>query len=412
MKRSLRNKIFSLLFAYAVILVLLFGFAMVFAAFVIEDEGITKRLLLEAKYLKAEYSIKADASPRGKHFKLYFRFKDLPEALKPQMENKLEDTETIAVGNKEYRYFHFFIGIGQEAYLVVDVSEISLLESTSEKVIVILAAFLLLTLILSVGLTVLITNNTVYPLIKLTNAIKKQQSIIPTLPKDLLSKNDELGYLTNSLKNSYQKLSLALERESEFTRDVSHELRTPISVMVNTLSLAQGEPLPMIKQKVLEHQVKLISNQVQILLALARAESIEKEYVSLLSIVEEAVLSLHKMIEEKGFSIDINVDRAIKVNANEHLLKLMLANLIENAMKYSSDNGMTIFASETELTVSNKTNHVINNELVSKYNKSPNSNGIGQGLFLVSRILESMEWSFELAPSKTIFNLRISFELR
>ena len=75
MKRNLRNKVFSLLFIYALILVSFFGLSMIIIAYVIEDEVINQRLLLEAKYLQTEYKADPKASPRGKHFKLYFIFK-------------------------------------------------------------------------------------------------------------------------------------------------------------------------------------------------------------------------------------------------------------------------------------------------------------------------------------------------
>jgi signal transduction histidine kinase len=409
MKSSLRNKAFTLLFTYAVVLVSFFGLAMVFATYVIEDEVITQRLLLEAKYLKKEYVNNSKTLPRGKHFALYFELDDFPEVLKKQVENNQNDIDILIAGEKKYRYFHFYVAIDREAYLVVDISEISLLEGLSGELIVLLGIFIILTLILSIWLTLLINNNTIKPLIELTNAIKRQKSIVPILPKNLLSRNDELGYLSNILNNSYNKLSLALNRESEFTRDVSHELRTPISVMLNTLTISHGEPLSVANKSVLERQVKLMNSRVDILLALARAESMEKKSVNLLSVVEESILSIHKIIEEKKFKIVLDIPLSIKINANEHLMKLMMCNLIENAIKYSSADGMKISGSQSQITVSNSTDLYIDNDLVEKYKKAADSEGLGQGLFLVSRILESMEWTFELKPSKTVFDLKIIF---
>jgi hypothetical protein len=135
MKPSLRNKVFSLLFTYAVVLVVFFGLTMVFAVYVIEDEVITQRLLLEAKYLKKEYATNPQTLPRGKHFNLYFEFDDFPEYLKAQVENKANDKEVLIVGKKEYRYFHFYIALNREAYLVVDISDISLLDGLSGEVV-------------------------------------------------------------------------------------------------------------------------------------------------------------------------------------------------------------------------------------------------------------------------------------
>ena len=211
------------------------------------------------------------------------------------------------------------------------------------------------------------------------------------------------------MQNSFNDLAFAIERESEFTQDVSHELRTPIAVMLNTFTLAQEKPLSMVKQKTLEQQVKLMNNRVQILLALARTESIDKKSVSLLSVVEESILSIHKVVEENEFNIILDIPISIKVVVNENLITLMFANLVENAIKYSNDKEMLIQASETEMSISNQTNLQVTEELMKKSHKTNQSDGFGQGLFLVSRILKSTGWKFKLSPSKTQFTLKITF---
>lgn len=409
MKLNLRKKVFYLLVLYASILVFFFAISMVLIAYIIEDEVINQSLLLEAKYLQTEYVNDKSVTPRGKHFKLYFNLEELPEDLKDQVQDNSFDREISTEDEKNYHFYHFFIGIGQEAYLVVDVSDISLLDSISPDLLVLLVAFLIVTLVISVGLTLLVSNKIIYPFIELTNAIKDSKSAVPDLPEKLLLRSDELGYLSNILKSAFNNLLLAIERESEFTQDVSHELRTPISVMMNTLTLAHGKPLSVAKQKVLAQQVKLMNDRVQILLALARAESIEKESVNLLTVIEESILSIHKVIEDNQFNIVLDVPILAKVNANEHLVTLMFANLIENAIKYSNDSEMRIQGSDTGMTISNQTNSQINQELMKKNNKANDSDGFGQGLFLVTRILESTGWSYELLPSTRQFKLKVTF---
>jgi signal transduction histidine kinase len=409
MKLSLRKKVSFLLFVYALILVVFFTLSMIVIAYVIEDEVINKRLLLEAEYLKTEYVHDQNVIPRGKHFTLYFSLEDLPQNLRKQVFEQNFDREVSTEDGKNYHYFHFYIAIDREAYLVVDASDISLIESISADLLIVLGAFLLITLLLSIGLTLLISNKVIKPFIKLSNIVKDSHSAIPNLPEELLSRGDEVGFLANSLKSSYSNLSLAIERESEFTQDVSHELRTPISVMMNTLTLAQGKPLSVAKQEVLGQQVNLMSSRVQILLALARAESIKKKRVSLLAVVEESILSIHKVVEENSFNIVIDIPISSKVMANEQLITLMFANLIENAIKYSNDNGMHIEGTEKGMSISNQTNAKITEDVMKKSSKAYNSDGLGQGLFLVTRILESTGWSFELAPSTRQFDLKIIF---
>lgn len=409
MTLSLRKKISFLLSTYALILLVFFAFSMIIIAYVVEDEVINKRLFLETEYLKTEYVKDQNVKPRGKHFELYFSLDDLPKNFKEQVYENNVDREISTQDGKNYHYTHFYIAIDREAYLVIDASDISLIDSISTDLLLILSLFLLITLFLSVGFTLLISNRVINPFIRLSNIVKDSQFAIPNLSDELLSRKDEVGFLANSLKRSYSNLALAIERESEFTQDVSHELRTPISVMMNTLTLAQGKPLSESKQEVLGQQVKLMHNRVQILLALARAESIEKKSLSLLTVVEESILSIHKMVEEKHFNITIDIPMSVRVTANEHLITLMFANLIENAIKYSSDNNMCIQATNKGMLIRNQTNAVVSEDLMQKHNKGCNSEGLGQGLFLVTRILQSTNWGFELAPSKSQFNLNITF---
>lgn len=200
----------------------------------------------------------------------------------------------------------------------------------------------------------------------------------------------ELGNLAKNLTLSYQDLAAAIAREAEFTRDVSHELLTPITVMLNSINLNHDNALSDAPQRILKEQLLLMNRRVSILLALARAESVVMEPISLLAVVEDAILSIHHLVEQAQFNIELKISSNIKVLANDHLLQLLISNLIENAIKYSNDGSMSFSANDSSLTVQNKTNVVVTPDIMNKYEKSSRSDSLGQGLFLVSRILESI----------------------
>ncbi len=65
-----------------------------------------------------------------------------------------------------------------------------------------------------------------------------------------------------------------MQREQAFTRDVSHELRRPLTLMHNTLALADAQPLGGQEQAQLRQSTDEMRATIDVLFALARAEQL------------------------------------------------------------------------------------------------------------------------------------------
>lgn len=177
-------------------------------------------------------------------------------------------------------------------------------------------------------------------IIQKTNQIT-QSNLNERVPET--AQNDEIGQLTRSINKLLSRLEQALNREKQFTSDASHELRTPLAVLRGTLEVLIRKPRTSEEYiNKIQTSLKSIDRMSEIinqLLALARVENGPaqiKEEVELITFLEEMA---DQISEETGRKIEFRTEVAtpIFVNVNEKSLTMILRNLIENAVKYSSE---------------------------------------------------------------------------
>ena len=189
-------------------------------------------------------------------------------------------------------------------------------------------------------------------------------------------------------------------KQRQFVADASHELKTPLSViMANTEIIASH------KDEKVETQMKWIENTrsesqrmaelVNDLLFLAKNDDGHKaqmEVVNFSECVETIVLSQESLFYENGKSFTYEILPDLNVFGNVGQLKQLATILLDNANKYSTDNGnITLQVSATnkhaQLIVSNSCNPLTSeqlNHLFDRFytvdqsrNKSVAGNGLG-----------------------------------
>lgn len=175
-------------------------------------------------------------------------------------------------------------------------------------------------------------------IINKTNLIT-QSNLNERIP--LIKPNDEIGQLSSSINSLLNRLESALKREKQFTSDASHELRTPLAVLRGTLEVLIRKPRTQEEYvEKIQTSLKSIDRMTSItdqLLALARAD------VGKLHEVEECELMAfcEEFVTEKSQQTGRNIQLAyelgmpIFVKTNEKALRLILNNLLGNALKYS-----------------------------------------------------------------------------
>lgn len=156
-------------------------------------------------------------------------------------------------------------------------------------------------------------------------------------------------------RRTLRPIEIAHAAQSRFTSDASHELRTPLATMQTEIDVALRDPkltLSGAKQALtsnLEDIARLHSLSEQLLyLTRMDAKDISLKPIDVTRLLRTQVKRLEKLHD---ISIQTNIAKALKIQANPDLLDELLAILVDNAVQYTSDKPLQIVV---DATVKNK----------------------------------------------------------
>jgi signal transduction histidine kinase len=401
---SIKHKSLALLISLTLGLSALYLGLAVIIGFVVEDVIISRMLQKHAQFVEQQYQKTGDLPDLNIGFiQLYENPSALPESMYESIQQSYGDKEIFTPNKEHYHFRTLDLGNKLKGYIVAEVSDL-LVVSRNPKIFTIYIFGLILALFLAVYLARKFSNKIVNPIILLTSAIRsgeigKQSNSLPTFEY-------ELGYLSNTFQKAFNDLENALTREKNFTTDVGHELRTPLTILKNHTALVEQRGYKESDLSEMKHVALQMENTVSVLLALARSESIDTQSCNLKMILEQAILTLSKN-DNNELNVILAVDSQFTLTANSDLLTLLVSNLIANAVEHAQSHQLTICQQGNSLIFENKINEALPKNLMVSGVKGQSSQGIGQGLFLVTRIIESFGWSYELNQSSDTFSFII-----
>ena len=162
------------------------------------------------------------------------------------------------------------------------------------------------------------------------------------------NERDELGHLAQSFNSLLDRLSESFERQRRFMADASHELRTPVAILRGESEVAlsqQARPLEEYRESlgVLHHEAERLTRIVEDLFTLTRADAgqypLQPCDFYLDELVGECVHSARTLALAKKISLNFEEASESPIRADESLLRRMILNLLDNAIKYTPDAG-------------------------------------------------------------------------
>ena len=224
------------------------------------------------------------------------------------------------------------------------------------------------------------------------------------LPKDLAP-------LGKSLNQLFTKLEHSFTAERRFTDHAAHQLRTPqattklqLQMLAKANSAEEREAL--IKELMLsnERATKLIN----MLLTSARLnhQSITLQQMSIYPAIASVMAELGLLAKQKKIDMALEGNEHITVLADEVLFKLMMHNLIENAIKYTPANGKVRVKIEPQeksckISVSDTGRGIAEKERELVFGRfyrvsTPEAEGSGLGLTIVAEIVNRFKGKITL----------------
>ena len=255
------------------------------------------------------------------------------------------------------------------------------------------------------------------PILEIKRMTKRMKRLDRTasLPID---SQDEIGVLKQQINDLYHHLlevidnleqqkqeNLKLEQmKVEFLRGASHELKTPLaSLKIILENMRDNIGRYKDRDRYLSVSLDIVDEMNQIVLEILSLSSVQelgddKEWIQLDDVVNRILTQNQVLVENRSLSID-NYLPATSIFMNLAILKLVLSNIISNAVKHSDEGGVVRIGLEN-----GGTDFVIENTIVSKENTSTKAQSKkegGLGLFVVKYLLEHEELSYRFEESPT-----------
>jgi signal transduction histidine kinase len=157
---------------------------------------------------------------------------------------------------------------------------------------------------------------------------------------------DELRLLADTIDRLLERLEAAFDAQRRFVANVSHELRTPLAMMRTTLDVAIAKPggVPLQTRELdaelrvdLDHADGLLES----FLTLARAQGgrlDEHDRVALEPLITVALSARAGQIASRQLTVETHL-AALEVTGSATLLRRMIENVIENAVRHSGPGG-------------------------------------------------------------------------
>ena len=160
--------------------------------------------------------------------------------------------------------------------------------------------------------------------------------------------NNEIGELAQSFNSMAQSIGESDIIRKEFISNVSHELRSPITSIKGFIGGILDGVIPKDKEnyylKIVYDEIDRLARLVNDLLDISAMESgkfnLNISEFDINQVVSLCILNLEGKIKAKGLSVKVTLcdKRCFAIGDRDRIIQV-LTNLLENAIKYSNDNG-------------------------------------------------------------------------
>ena len=288
---------------------------------------------------------------------------------------------------------------------------------------------LLASFLISLLIAYIYAGTIVAPILEIKRVTRRMMDLDAQVRLRVDSK-DEIGDLKEQINSLYQHLLTVIadlhekneailqfeKMKVEFLRGASHELKTPLAslkILIENMKENIG------RYKDRDHYLGValgivddLSHHVLQILSLSSVQELreEKEEIDLLQMTETLVKDYALLAKERELEVENSLTDQ-QAYLNPSVMKLILSNLISNAIKHSIPGGLVrIGEREGYLFIENSCSPEEQEKLTQSFsdNASRKAKGSGMGLFVVKSLLEheKIPYYFEMQDQHFTFFMR------
>jgi len=168
---------------------------------------------------------------------------------------------------------------------------------------------------------------------------------------------DEVSQLADSLNNMAESLDLQETKRREFIANISHDLRSPLTSIRGFIqAIKDGDAPPSKINRYLDIVLdeagrlsKLTDDIVDLSQIEARQIILEKSVFDINRLIRDTAFSFETQISHKKLNIGLGfADSLNYVNADYDKIRRVIYNLLDNAIKFTSEDGSIIIETSSE----------------------------------------------------------------
>ena len=300
----------------------------------------------------------------------------------------------------------------------------AILESVTKATLI--AALIAVLLAAIVGW--LVSRQVTGPLTALTQVTREMAAGDLSARADVLAR-DEFGALGESFNQMANRIEETVGALRKFASDAAHELKTPLTALITDLELAfedmRTASLDISTLERAQLQVQRLNRLMDGLLDLSRLESglapRQRQPIDLVRLIQNVSEPFAAQAEVNNLSFELRFPAAVPlpliIMADEGQIRRVLANLLENAIKFTPSGGsiqlrLTTEGDQVEIEVTDSGVGIPNPELdqvFQRFHRARNASqypGSGLGLAIVKAIVDAhggRVWAAPATPHGTRF---------
>ena len=162
---------------------------------------------------------------------------------------------------------------------------------------------------------------------------------------------DELGELAGAFNKMSSALAASINARRQMTADIAHELRTPLSLILGHAEAVHDGILPSTKEnfEIIREEAGRLEHLVDDLRTLSLADagelSIEKQPISMQKLLQDIASVYQHRLQKQNITLELDFPAELpSVQADANRMTQVLTNILDNALRYTPENGKIILA--------------------------------------------------------------------